>query len=257
MKKEKFIFGGFILLLGMTLSFMSCSIDNDDGYSDSYHDIVNIVNSGDSCYFIGSDGEKYIPVPKYTNMNNIKTAAIVFRVLSDESTSQSEQFHIKLYQDPVKLDAAVDSAQTFAKLDSVKNDSILGLKPIRLINNQYLIMAINYNINSKPHYFTLCYTEDKGFVKSGSKSISDTLKLVLRHNANNDEASPYTSYYYYNNYNRISCYYKGFYIGGILNAAYKKSGKSDIYIDIEAKIYENDNRTCKIVHTGLYPFYCD
>jgi|GEM_PF-3718242 len=256
MKKGKSILGGIAFLFAMALSFVSCSIDNDEGcdYNNSYLDIAAVVTSGDSCYFIGSGGEKYIPTPKYTNTNNIKSSAIVFRILSDESTSQAKQFHIQLYQDPVKLDATVDSAPTVAKLDSVKNDSILDFNPVYYINNQYLVMAINYNIDTKLHYFTLCYAADKGFVTSGSKNVPDTLKFTLRHNANNDAASQYTSYYLYHSANKISCYCKGFDIGSILSAAYKQSGKSTMYIDIQAKTHDDGSRVCTISHNGFtYP----
>ena len=256
MKKKKCIFGGFALLLGMTLLFMSCSIDNDDDYRGGYHDIVAIVNSGDSCHFIGSNGCDYTLYPKFNNTNNIKVAAIWFKVLKDETTSSQQQFRIELLQNPVKLDATVDTAPTVAKLDSVKNDSILDLKTIYFIDG-YLVMGINYSIATNLHYFTLCYASDKGLVSSGSKSIPDTLKFILRHNANNDAASSYTSEYLYQSTNKISCYCKGFDIYSIFWNACKQSGKTNIYIDIQAKVYDIISRKCKIIHTGINPVYYD
>ena len=242
----------FLLLL-TTLS--ACNIDDNDGNSQSYIDNVAVMNEAGSTYFIGSGGAILIPYPAITSTNNnMKSAFIQFTILSDLSTSTTKKYSIQLMYGPTGIDAKVNRAENASKLDSIKNDSVINISSGSYVNDRFMVLGINYFINIKYHYLTLCYTDDKGFISSGSAEKPDTVRFVLHHNANNDASGNNTSsdYYVYNR--KADFYFMSYDIKSILAEAQTKNGGKKLYVDVQYKACDSGYNTSKTKHIGFnYP----
>jgi len=259
MEKKTLIKLAVLFVLSLT-TLTACNIDDNDGNSSSYIDNVAVVNEAGSTYFIGSGGTILIPYPSVTSTGNIKSAFIQFTILSDLSSSSTKKYSIQLIYGPTGIDAKVNRAANASKLDSIKNDSIIDLSFGSYINDRFMVLYVNYFINIKYHYLTLCYTDDKDFISSGSADKPDTVKFVLHHNANNDTPGSNTSsdYYVYNRkanlYLNANLYFMGYDIKGILAEAQAKNGGKKLYVDVEYKATDMGYNKYKIKHIGFnYP----
>ena len=242
----------FLLLL---TTFSACNIDDNDGNSQSYIDNVAVMNEAGSTYFIGSGGAILIPYPAITSTNNnMKSAFIQFTILSDLSTSTTKKYSIQLMYGPTGIDAKVNRAENASKLDSIKNDSVINISSGSYVNDRFMVLGVNYFINIKYHYLTLCYTDDKGFISSGSPEKPDTVRFVLHHNANNDAPGNNTSsdYYVYNR--KADFYFMSYDIKSILAEAQTKNGGKKLYVDVQYKACDSGSNTSKTKHIGFnYP----
>jgi hypothetical protein len=242
-----------LLVLSLT-TLTACNIDDNDGNSSSYIDNVAVVNESGSTYFIGSGGAILIPYPVVTNTGNMKSAFIQFTILSDLSSGTTKKYSIQLIYGPTGIDAKVNRAANAAKLDSIKNDSVINISSGSYINDQFMVLGVNYYINKKYHYLTLCYTDDKGFISSENANKPDTLKFVLHHNANNDTSGSNTSsdYYVYNR--KADFYFMSYDIKNIIAEAQAKNGGKKLYVDVEYKACDIVYNKCNIKHIGFnYP----
>lgn len=243
--------GGFIVIVLFCLS--SC-LDNDNDENSWYVDEVAFINEGDSSYFVGSGGDIYVPQPKYTNKANMKVGAIQFKILKERERGDNHTYYINLLNAPVALDATVNSASSLLKLDSVKDNVVRQVKVHSFINNRYLVLGINYNAQQQKHYQTLCYAQEEGFIHTSSINVPDTLKFILRHNANGEENTSITSYDLFLQIGRISGFYYAYDIKDILDAALKRNNNKKVYIDVEYKYGIAANALGEKCHVGFnYP----
>lgn len=246
-----------LLKMMMTLAFATtmtaCSIGDDEtsNNNSAYLDNVAVVTENGTTYFIGSEGEKFIPSPAFVNSNNIECGFIQFRLLKDmSSTTSGKQYSIQLIYGPTDTKKKMLRAATVSKLDSTKNDSIIGINTMQYINNRYLTLGINYLISQKYHYFTLCYAEDKGYTSSGNTATPDTVKFILRHNDNKDVATTTTSSQYYTYQGRPDLYFMSYDIASIMNEVRTKNGGKKIYIDIQFRSCPVGSSYSSVQHIG-------
>lgn len=249
---KKLLFAGVFILI--VLFCLSSCLDNDNDENSWYVDEVAVVTEGDSCYFVGSGGDIYVPQPKYTNKANMKVGAIQFKISKESVKGDDHTYYINLLYNPVPLDATVNSASSRLKLDSVKDNVVQLVKVHSFINNRYLVLGVNYNVQQKKHYQTLCYAEDEGFSHTSSTNVPDTLKFILRHNANGEENTSITSYDFFLQAGKISGFYYAYDIKDILDAALKKNNNKKMYIDVEYKYGQGANALGEKCHVGFnYP----
>lgn len=247
--KKKILFNG-LLLLTVLFSFTSCLNDDSNSSSDGqlFVDNVAVVSSLGSYYFVGSGGATYMPVTNSSTatISSLRSAFIQFSVLSSDTTAH--RYNINLQYAGSTL-SGLNSAATTAKLDSVKNDSVISFNAYCVVNDQYLVTSVNYYLSKKMHYMTLCNIEDKSFISSGSTSAPDTLRFYLRHNSNGDVASTTRSYDVCGTYPTL--YYFSYDIADILTAAKMKNNGKNIYIDVVGRTQETVYETPVTTHSGF------
>jgi hypothetical protein len=258
--KQKTIFKGtltMILMLFACLSISSC-MDHEDDYDYNnggyvYQDFVSIVRtSTDSCYFIGSTGNIYIPSKKYVNEENITCGYIYFYITQDMSTSAARKYIIKLFYDVVPLDRPLVVKPTAEDWNYLRNDSLISVSANGFLNDTHLLIGANYYYSGKvKHEFTLCYAENTGFHQSSSSTVADTLCFELRHNAKDEQNTTETVEDFLNTSNDMRQANLAYNIADIVKAARTKNGGKEIYIDVCAKIRTIGQPGYSIYHTGL------
>jgi hypothetical protein len=253
-----------ILLIIALLIFMSCNTNDGEDYTDEgtvYSDFAIMQPKNDGTVeFIGSE-ETYVCGFESSVIPTTQKHFVLinFMVEEDISTATQDIYRIVLIGEPEILDRAVESAATESQLDSVKKDPVIEFSPIKMVGEQYLMCACNYDMSllaqgGKAHYFTLCYAKDKGYVHSSDDMEPDTLKLELRHNANGDNATTTTSEMMYDYKGlQISSYYMGFDVSGILEEIRQemKEYNKDIYIDVKYLQKSETTNDEQEAHSGL------
>ena len=233
----------FLLFLGASL--FSCS-EADDVNSIKTGFVSSISTLENGYYYQGCDEDLY---PLYQTYDNMRFN-IAFIRYNDIDTTGSNRHNIRLLSRPVSVERDVALVNAKAKLDSLKNDSIISFESNSFVANYYLVLSVNYYLSGNTkHSFTLCYADDKGFASSNRSDLPDTLKLELRHNSNNDVASNKTSHDNISDDENLVNYYMGFDIGQILYPKWDLNKLKNIYVDVRA----NTSRTNKRIesHVGL------
>lgn len=242
----KKLFSKVIVLCVVCFSLLGCSTDND-AQSSTYLDEVSFSVQGDSCIFVGSGGEQYIPVPSYRNKDSIKVGAIRFQILKDESTGKQHRYLVRLMQEPVKLDAFIDGVESRSQLDTIANDGVINVKVCALFEGNYhLLLGIDYPTTGKKHGLNLYYIKG-GYIPATGTANMDTLKLVLRHNAQGDRFTKQCSYDMFVNYGMISSYYFAY---DVTKYATQTNMLNPLYVDVEYTAVDITG-TAKVAHAGL------
>ena len=234
-----------ISLLFLGASLFSCS-EADDVNSIKTAFVSSISTLENGYHYQGCDEDLY---PLYQTYDNMRFN-IAFIRYNDIDSAGNNWHNIRLLSRPVSVERDVALVDAEAKLDSLKNDSIISLESNSFVANYYLVLSVNYYLSGHTkHSFTLCYADDKGFASSHRSNVPDTLKLELRHNTNNDVVSNKTSHDNISDDENLVNYYMGFDIGQILYPKWSLNKLKNIYVDVRA----NTSRTNKRIesHVGL------
>jgi hypothetical protein len=233
MKKFKLV----ALTLLTTLLFGMTSCLNDDSSDSQGYQIVEIMNSVGSTYFMAGT-TKIIPSSKSlasvqsSNQFNASSgmAFIAYTYNPNDDSNKNYKTTNTLYVEltgAVSLNNSVVSTTRSAANDSVSTNPVVSLSSVSsttsedhfyIYDNRYLITGVNYYFSRPWHYFTLVYYPEE------TKSGDSTLNLYLRHRAYNDASPTYVSYEYAGYYPQF--YYRTFDLASVFSQFAVKAGRN-------------------------------